>query len=394
MEEKVKERTSELEQAMNQLIIAKEKAEESDNLKTAFLQNMSHEIRTPLNGIIGFSRLLNVEYISKENIREFTAIIALSGKRLLEIVNNVLDIAKIHSGQIIIEHKPILINSMFSDLKNFFSQLTKVKSIGLKSHIPSGIYQAVSSDESKLFQIFTNLISNALKFTKSGSIDFGYEIKDNIIQFYVKDTGIGIPAEMFEKIFDRFIQVEQSISANYEGVGLGLAICKGLVELLGGKIWVESEINKGTTFFFTLPYTPENLTSQTEIKPVRVPVKQSKGKILIAEDDWISSQYLNRLLASTNITVIHAENGKEAVELVKNTPDIDLILMDIRMPIMGGIEAIKLIKKIRPDLPIIAQTAFAYNEEKKTILSVGCNDYLTKPIEEDKLNELINKYLQ
>jgi signal transduction histidine kinase len=377
-----------------ELIIAKERAEESDNLKTAFLQNMSHEIRTPLNGIIGFSRLLNVEYISKDDIKEFTAMISLSGKRLLEIVNNVLDIARIQTGQVNIEQKPIIISSLFSDLKNFFSQLAKVKNISLKFHIPSGRYQAIYSDEAKLFQILTNLINNALKFTKSGNIDLGYEKKDNAIQFYVKDTGIGIPPEMYERIFDRFIQADQSLSRGYEGAGLGLAICKGLVELLGGRIWVESKINKGTTFFFTIPYTPETLPSQAEIKYSAIAVKPSKGKILMVEDDWISFQYLNRLLENSDITVIHAENGEEAVELVRKTPDISLILMDIKMPVMDGIEATKLIKQIRPDLPIIAQTAYAYNEEKDKILSAGCDDYLSKPFEKEQLNAIINKYLK
>jgi signal transduction histidine kinase len=377
-----------------ELIIAKEKAEESDKLKTAFLQNMSHEIRTPLNGIIGFSRLLNVEYISKDDIKEFTGIISLSGKRLLEIVNNVLDIAKIQTGQVNIEQKPIIIDSIFSDLKNFFSQLAKVKNISLKFHTLSGKYQTIYSDEAKLFQILTNLINNAFKFTKSGNIDCGYEINDNSIQFYVKDTGIGIPTEMYERIFDRFVRADLTLSKNYEGTGLGLAICKGLVELLGGRIWVESVINKGATFFFTIPVSPETTVTKAEIKYIAVPVKPGKGKILIAEDDWISSQYLNKLLSNTNITVIHAENGKEAVELVRNSPDIDLILMDIRMPVMGGIEATKIIKKLRPDLPIIAQTAYAYNEEKNKIIAVGCDGYLSKPIDDEKLNTIINKYLK
>ena len=377
-----------------ELIIAKEKAEESDKLKTAFLQNMSHEIRTPLNGIIGFSKLLNNENISKTDIKEFTAIITQSGKRLLEIVNNVLDIARIQTGQVNIEQKPILIITMFTDLKSFFSQSTKAKNISLKSHILEGKYKTIYSDESKLFQIFTNLINNAVKFTKSGNIDFGYEIKDNDIQFYVKDSGIGIAKDMYDRIFDRFIQAEDSIVKNYEGAGLGLAICKGLVQLLGGRIWVESEINKGTTFFFTIPNMPVSQLHHEDEKATISTTKTAEGKILIAEDDWISSQYLNRLLTDYNITIINAENGEQAVEAVRNTPDIDLILMDIRMPIMDGIEATKLIKQIRPDLPVIAQTAYAYTEEKNKIILAGCDDYLTKPIDDEKLKELLIRYLK
>ncbi len=382
---------------------AKEKAEESDKLKTAFLQNMSHEIRTPLNGIIGFSGLLNSENLSKEDIKDFTAMISQSGQRLIEIVNNVLDISKIQIGQVQIEKKPILINAIFSDLLTFFSRFAEEKGIVLRYHNLNDKYRTIYSDETKLNQILTNLINNAIKFTKSGSIDFGYEIKDNFIQLYVKDTGTGIPPEFYDRIFDRFTQADLSITRGYEGAGLGLAICKGLVELLGGKIWLESELNKGTTFFFTLPHTDDTdieLNSRAESIILDSPqnstdlVNQTKGKILIAEDDRISFQYLNKLLENADITVIHAEDGSQAVELVKDNPDIDLILMDIRMPVMDGMEATKLIKQIRPDLPIIAQTAYAFSEEKERILASGCDEYLSKPIKNDKLQRLIDRYLK
>ena len=370
--------------AEQELIIAKEKAEESDKLKSAFLANMSHEIRTPLNAIIGFSALLNDEDISKDEIKEFTAIISQSGRRLAEIVNNVLDISRIQTEQVKIGQKPILINSIFSDFLTFFSPLAKAKNIILSYHNQDDKCITIYTDESKLHQILTNLINNAVKFTKFGNIDFGYEIKENFIQFYVKDTGIGIPQELYDRIFDRFVQAEQSTTKNYEGAGLGLAISKGLVELLGGRIWLESEIDRGTTFFFTLPYT-----SVSEI-----PVKHAHGKVLIVEDDLVSSQYLRKILGKYDITVIHAENGEQAVEFVKNTPDIDLILMDIRMPVMDGIEAIKLIKQIDPDLPIIAQTAYTFSEEKNKIMSSGCNGYLAKPLDSVKLNALIDRYLK
>ncbi len=385
---------SERKQTEKELIIAKEKAEESDKLKTAFLQNMSHEIRTPLNGIIGFSGLLNAEDISKEDILEFTSMIKQSGKRLIEIVNNVLDISKIQTGQVNIENKAILINSIFLDLFNFFHPIATAKNISLKFHNSEDKHRTIYSDEAKLHQILTNLMNNAVKFTNSGNIDFGYEIKDDIIQLYVKDTGMGIPQELFEKIFERFIQAEHADTRNFEGAGLGLAICTGLVELLGGKIWVESEINKGTTFFFTLPYISASLPTKTDEVFLNNPVKLKKGKILIAEDDWMSYQYLSRILLLAGITVIHAENGEEAVECVRNIPDIDLILMDIRMPIMDGIEATKQIKKLRPELPIIAQTAYAFSDEKSKILSVGCDEYLAKPLDSDRLKAIINQYLK
>jgi signal transduction histidine kinase/ActR/RegA family two-component response regulator len=377
----------------DELILAKVKAEESDNLKTAFLQNMSHEIRTPLNGIIGFSELLNFENISRDEIKEYTGVLKQCGNRLLEIVNNVLDISKIQTEQVRIELKPVVINTIFSDLLSFFSLLAKSKNINLNYHDTYDKCRNMHLDESKFRQILTNLINNAIKFTESGNIDYGYEINDNVLQFYVRDTGIGIKPEFYDKIFERFTQVDLSISKNYEGVGLGLAICKGLVELLGGKIWVESEINKGTTFFFTLPYSPVDRPFHAEIVHFKIPEKGIKGKILIAEDDYASLKYINRLLVDSDITVICAENGKQAVEYVSTIPDIDLILMDIRMPVMDGIEASKLIKQIKPDLPIIAQTAYAFKEEKEKILSIGCDEYLAKPVDKYKLTALINKYL-
>jgi len=227
----------------------------------------------------------------------------------------------------------------------------------------------------------------------SGSIDFGYEIKGEIVQFYVKDTGIGITPEFHEKIFDKFTQADLSISRGFEGAGLGLAICKGLVELIGGKIWVESELNVGSTFYFSIPYIPIAQYFEPVSEDTGKTVKGTKGTVLVAEDDWISTQYLIRLLGESGINVIHAINGEQAVEIVKNIPDIDLILMDIRMPVMDGIEATKIIKKIRPDLPIIAQTAYAFSEERNTILSIGCDDYLIKPLVKKKVYEIISKYL-
>ena len=377
-----------------ELIIAKENAEESDKLKTAFLQNMSHEIRTPLNGIIGFSALLNEEGLSKDDIKGFTSIINQCGQRLIEIVNNVLEISKIQTGQVKIEKTPIFIDSILADLLTFFTPIADVKNISLHYDSPGDKQTTVFSDEGKLNQILTNLINNAVKFTKSGSIDFGYKIEDDFVRFYVKDTGIGISEEMYVRIFERFVQAEVTVTRKYEGAGLGLAICKGLVELLGGTIWVESEINVGTTFYFTLPYisvAPEEQICETNLE---VPVKRKLGKILIAEDDWISSQYLGRVFAKSGIAVLYAENGEQAVEFVSKTPDIDLILMDIRMPVLDGIEATKQIKLLRPDLPIIAQTAYAFSEEKNKILGIGCDDYLAKPIEIDKINAIIEKYLK
>ncbi len=384
----------EKEKRITELIFAKEIAEESDELKTAFLQNISHKIRTPLNGIIGFSELLNQEDLNPDEIEEFTALIGQSGRRLIDIVDNVLDISKIEAGQVKVEKKPILLNLLFSYLLTFFEPFAGDKGINLKCHIPDAENETIFSDEAKLNQILMNLISNAIKFTESGNIDYGYEIKGDTIQFYVKDTGLGIPKKLYEKVFDQFVQAQHTLSDDYVGAGLGLSIAKGLVELLGGKIWVESVVDEGSIFYFTLPNTPGDIIpSQTEMPSSKILRKRPNRIILIAEDDWISFQYLRTILEKSDITVIHAENGEQAVEFVRNTSDIDLILMDIKMPGMDGIEASKIIKRMRPDLPIIAQTAYAFNDEKNKIASIGCDEYLAKPLDYAKLKELLKMYL-
>jgi PAS domain S-box-containing protein len=374
------------------LQIAKDKAEESDLLKTAFLQNMSHEIRTPLNGIIGFSNLLSQEDITKEDIKEYTSIIQQSGFRLLEIVNNVLDISKIETGQVEINYQSFSINQLIENLYSFFLPFAKEKHLDLKfmTHLKDSF---ILSDETKLTQILTNLINNSIKFTTTGSIEFGYKISENTIKFYVSDTGIGIPNDMQKRIFDRFFQAELAISKGYEGAGLGLTICKGLIELMGGDIWVESIQNAGTTFFFNIPLIVATFNDYPIVENIQDKVSSRKKKIIIAEDDWTSYQYLLKILKNHDIIVLYADNGKKALELVIANDDIDLILMDIKMPIMDGIEATKQIKVIRPDLPIIAQTAFAFSSEKEKILSIGCDDYISKPITKDKLLAIFNKYI-
>jgi signal transduction histidine kinase len=248
---------AEKEKRASELIIAKEKAEESDNLKTAFLQNMTHEIRTPLNEIIGFSGLLNKENLSREDITEFTSMISESGQRLIEIVNNILDIAKIQTGQIKIEKQLLQVDFFLVEIFNSFQSKAKAKNLKLSYNLTQNIPIQINTDEIRLRQIFRNLLNNAIKFTNAGSIDFGCNQLEDSIEFYVKDTGIGIPEELQERIFNIFIQAELSISRSYEGAGLGLSISKGLVELLGGTIRVESELNKGTTFYFTIPVMME-----------------------------------------------------------------------------------------------------------------------------------------
>ncbi len=376
-----------------ELIQAKIKAEESDNLKTAFLQNISHEIRTPLNGILGFSALLQDENITRSEMNDFTNMIRKSGYRLLEIVNNVLDISKIETGQIQFVEKPVSLNSALCSLYSLFTPEAQEKQIELTYYLPSKYEYPIISDETRITQILSNLISNAIKFTHNGKVEYGYKLIGKNLQFYVKDTGIGISKENYERIFDRFTQIDLKLTRGFEGAGLGLAICKGLVEKFGGKIWVESELDKGSTFYFTIPFHPAEDLDIEQIESLEKDSDQQNKVILIAEDDFTSYLYLCRVLKDDKYKILYAENGKTAVQMIKDNPQIDLVLLDIRMPIMDGSEAIELIKKIRPELPVIAQTAYAFKEEKDKILELGCDDYLTKPISQKVLLKALERFI-
>lgn len=390
----IKEDITEKRKLYNEIVSAKEKAEENDRLKTAFLQNMSHEIRTPLNGIIGFSSLLSEEELSREEITNYTSVIQSSGKRLLEIVNNVLEISKIETGQVVVLKKLFSVNSLLSDLYSFFSSQAKLKKLALSYQCSlDETHSIVYSDESKLNQILINLLNNAVKFTKSGSIEYGYTKEDNVLKFYVRDTGIGIPEEKFGQVFERFTQADISASREYEGTGLGLAICKGLIELLGGVIWVESVIDAGTVFYFTIPFYTENIPIISESKDkTESKINGNHGTIIIAEDDFTSVEYYRNVLKNYNLKILHARDGAEALELLRNNIT-DLVLMDMRMPVMDGFQTIPEMKKIMPGIPIIAQTAYAFSEEREKILALGCEDYVAKPIQKETLIEIIRKYI-
>ena len=374
------------------LLRSKEKAEESDRLKTAFLQNMSHEIRTPLNSILGFSQILQNTNASPEEVQQYSEIISKSGTRLLDLINNILDISKIESGNLVLKEEAIQLNQLIQHIDKLISP--RIKQKGLKLHLKFDLSDQdslIQIDAGKLNQILLNLITNAIKFTEKGSITCSYKIVDDKILFCVKDTGPGIPRKQQSQVFGRFYQVDQTINKHFEGVGLGLAISKGLVELLRGDIWLESEIGKGTSFFFTIPY--KNRQRHSPRKKTLADISTATNlNILIAEDDDSSFLFLEAILNQYNTKIHRATNGKQAVE-ISNDQDIDLVLMDINMPVMNGIEATKLIRQEHPKLPIIAQTAYAFSVEKKEVFEAGCNEYLAKPISQTDLISTISKWI-
>ncbi|NTV99178.1 MAG: PAS domain S-box protein, partial [Chlorobiaceae bacterium] len=385
----VKEDITEKKILWNDLVASKEKAEESDRLKSAFVANISHEIRTPMNGILGFSALLKEPRLSGEEQQEYIDLIQQSGERMLGLINDLIDISRIDANEAQINLAKTSLNKVLHSLCAFFNPEAEKKKLDIRCRTGlSDNESIVVTDSGKLNQVMTNLVQNALKFTIEGHIDIGYEKKDNMLEFYVADSGIGIPAEMKERIFDRFRQIDNSLSRLHQGAGLGLSISKALVEMLGGKIWVESAEWGGSRFVFTLPYNPSSSTPSSRVDSDRT-VSDTAAlpnlNVLIAEDDEISRLLLQKILRGENITLLSAENGKEAVRIVEDNPDIDLVLMDIKMPEMNGYEATRLIKKIRPSIPVIAQSAFTSTDERKKALEAGCDAFLHKPIKKNEL---------
>ncbi|RLD61379.1 MAG: hypothetical protein DRJ01_08020 [Bacteroidetes bacterium] len=357
---------------------------------------MSHEIRTPMNGILGFAELLKDPDISPANHVEFIKIIEKSGRQLLSIINDIIDISKIETGQIVIRRNKVCINDLINGLLIFFKPIVQDSvEFNCFTDLPND-QSNVYTDKTKLTQILTNLINNAIKFTKKGHINVGYTLKSNYIEFYVEDTGIGIKPEAQKLIFERFRQAETDNSTLYSGTGLGLAISKAYVELLEGVIWVESESNKGSKFYFTIPYNPIELANSHKHNLItnREDERTINNKtILIAEDDETNYLYANVILSKININILHANDGEEAINMVKSNPEIDLVLMDIKMPVMNGFEATKRIKQYKKELPVIAVTAYALHEDKEKAINSGCDDYIAKPFKGEDLIKLIKKYV-
>jgi len=380
------------------IVIAKNKAEESDRLKTAFLNNMSHEIRTPLNGIMGFTDLICEPGVTDELRQHYSSIINRNGNQLISIIDDIINIATIEAGQEVLHEDVSNVNTILDDLFNLFKEKVDLGKISF--HYPTKLDEAQTSvviDDTKLTQILTNLIRNAIKFTEKGAIEFGCELLNESLKFWVKDTGIGIPAEFHELIFDRFRQVNPDPEKLYGGNGLGLAISKAYIELMDGKIWVESSPGNGSCFFFTIPFK----SAMSESKPKltedlsnsSLPSAKS-GTILLAEDEWSNFILVETYLTFSNFSIIHVTNGLDAIEEFRKRPEINLVLMDLKMPKMTGFEAAKIMKAEKPELPIIAITAYAMAGDREKAIAAGCDDYIAKPVKKGDLLALIDKYLK
>jgi CheY-like chemotaxis protein/nitrogen-specific signal transduction histidine kinase len=379
-----------------ELIKAKEQAEESDRLKSTFLANMSHEIRTPMNGILGFTELLKEPNLTVEKQQDFIQTIQISGARMLNTINSIVDMSKIDSGLMKVDIKETNINAKIEFIYKFFKPEVEIKRLQflIKNSLPTN-EAIINTDNEKVYAILTNLVKNAIKFTYEGSIEFGYEKKGNYLEFFVKDTGVGIPQNQKELIFERFRQGSESINRKYEGSGLGLSICKSYVEMLDGKIWVESEEMKGSVFYFTIPYiaVPEEKNAIKNAVTAEDKEVQIKNlKILVAEDDEISYIILTSMLQKISNEVLHAKTGVEVVESCRNNPDLDLVLMDIKMPDMDGYEATHQIRQFNTDIIIIAQTVYAFSGDREKAIEAGCNDYISKPINKTLMYEIIQKH--
>lgn len=382
-----------------QLEISKHKAEESDKLKSSFLANLSHEIRTPMNAIIGFSDLLSNPDLNENEKSEYLKIINKSGNNLVSIIEDLIEMSKIDAHQIKPKYKGINLNKCIRELYETI-KVTIPKEKQIDFHIiecSNPIEKYLLTDETKLKQILVNLIANAIKFTDEGSISFGYAVNDNdgTVTFMVKDTGRGIDEKNLKVIFNRFLRVEDQFHADSSGLGLGLAISKAYIEMLGGSITVNSSFGKGSIFRFKIPLVFDESEKKIKVKTTNS-FHHNLGNetILIAEDDNINFLLLKKILQLRNYTILRAKNGQEAVDICRVNTDIDLVFMDVKMPVMNGLDAFKIIKKTNPDLIVIAQTAYSSAEDKEMILNLGFKNYITKPLNKEKIFELLDGFFK
>jgi PAS domain S-box-containing protein len=395
--EELRDTNQKLEEQKQELEEAKEKAEESDKLKSAFLANMSHEIRTPMNGIMGFSQVLLESDFSEKKRNKFLNIIHSRSRHLLQIINDIVDISKIEANQFTVHPEKFCLNDILHELyETYQTDKTSYGKEHLEIKLEKGLNKRQSyiiSDLKRVRQILTNLISNALKFTEKGSVKFGYTLRDDqTLLFYVTDTGIGISQENMKYIFERFRQLDDSSNRLHEGTGLGLTISKNLAELLGGSLWIESTEGKGSTFYFTIPYNTTKTKKMQEKSNNQDSYNWQGKKILVIEDDPTSREFINEVLKPTEAELIFSEDGEKGLQKYKEQ-DIDLILMDIRLPGEDGIEITRKIRQRDNDIRIIAQTAYAMSEDRKKCMDAGADDYISKPIDPDDLMTIMNQHV-
>ncbi|MFD2561410.1 response regulator [Aquimarina rubra] len=382
-------------QKTKELQIAKDNAEESNRIKTNFIQNISHEIRTPMNGIMGFSELLKSDSLTPEERKEYTEIIIDSGKDLITSVNDILEISVLETKQSKVRFTETNIGELLLELVSEYERKAKDKNLAihLKNDIPEE-ENTILTDRSKLYKILSNLVHNGIKFTNAGSITIFSYIVGDFIHISIKDTGIGIKQKDQDIIFKSFSQSEKEISKNFGGLGLGLAIAKQYTDLIGGKISFVSKESEGSAFLLEIPYTQMQKNAELSTDDQET-TKPKKHIVLIAEDGEINFLFLKTVLskmADFEFVIYRAKNGKEAVEICHENEKIDLVLMDIKMPIMDGYDATKRIKKLRPNLPVVAQTAYSTEEDIEKALAAGCDDFLAKPVDRKILRPILDKY--
>jgi len=391
----VQQDISQQKKLLEELTIAKEKAESGDRLKTAFMNNISHEIRTPLNSILGFSELLfDEQSFQLEDRDRYLKMVQQSSQRLINTITAYMDISLISCGNYQLHQRNFSLNPIFQMLRDRFAESHPNDFVQLELSIPEEDIE-VYGDTECVEKVMSHLIDNAIKFTPSGKVSFGYKLVPEGIKLFVEDTGIGIDPRMQQQIFEFFVQENQSNTRGHEGSGLGLAIVKGIVELSNGSIEIQSEKRKGTKIEVYLPSDIQNNTVKTNLKSQSMQHNNQKSPvILIAEDEDTNFFVLDLFIRkSLHMKTVRAANGLEAVELFKSNPDIILVLMDIKMPVLDGISATKKIKAVKPDIPVIAITAYALSGDEHKLRMAGCDDYVSKPVQKKELLRKIENIL-
>ncbi|UBM62046.1 response regulator [Candidatus Sulfidibacterium hydrothermale] len=375
------------------------KAKMADKLKSSFLANMSHEIRTPLNAIVGFSNLLADGTIKEEEREEYIAIINSSNETLLQLIDDILDVSMIEANQLKTNEEPFSVNELLKKLEMTYQPILakkKKNTVRLKLNIPAENH-IITSDPIRINQLMVNLLNNAIKFTEKGFIEIGFYLKNNTIRFFIKDTGIGIEQEHLEHLFDRFYKIEDDKSKLYRGTGIGLYLCKKIAEMLNGTISVTSEPGKGSEFIFSI--SAKNLVVKHTDESKKKLNLQASGfsipdsTVLLIEDDLNSRIYFRKIMEELHLTILEAPDGPSGIKLFKENPDIALVLLDIRLPGISGFDVLKELKKINPNIPVIAQTAFAMAGDKEDCMAAGFKDYISKPVNRHKLIQLLQKYI-